>query len=160
MEKVIQSDLLGLLKFNSGLFEERIASLTDHQLLFRATEHTNSILWIVGHLTNSRIHMLELLGEKRDYTWSALFKEAYDPANNYPNLSTLAGVWQEVSGGIFDKLPKVTDDILNVEISYPLPAGIKTLHGALVFWLYHEAWHLGQIAFLRREQNMEGLVPY
>ncbi|MDN5213535.1 DinB family protein [Fulvivirgaceae bacterium BMA12] len=160
MDKAIQSDVLELLKFNSQLFDERIASLTREQSLFRTAEKTNAILWIAGHLTNSRIHLLELLGEKREYAWSAAFKEAYNPDNQYPDLMTLSKVWQEVSTRIFDQLTLQDRASLEAEIGYELPHGINTIRGAFVFWLYHEAWHLGQIAILRKAQGMEGLVPY
>ena len=160
MDKAVQSDLLELLKLNSKLFEERIAPLTNEQALYRGSGHTNPILWIVGHLVNSRVYMLELLGDKRDYSWGTSFKEAYSPGRIYPSLSALSEVWQEVSQEIFNKLPAASHEALNAEISYSLPQGIKTVRGAFVFWLYHEAWHIGQIAFLRREQDMEGLVPY
>jgi len=149
METTKQTDLtmpgiLGLFKFNHNLFEEKIGALADEMVTERVSDHANPIIWIAGHLVNSRVHILELLGDKREYPWSELFNNAYDPDTNYPSISTLKEVWAEVSPEIFLRMESLTHEDLSANISYKLPHQQDSLAGALVFWLYHEAWHLGQ----------------
>ena len=163
MQNTIQADLaipsiLGLLEFNHQLFIEKIRSLTDQQAMDRPSTNANPILWIAGHLTNSRVHISELLGGKLEYPWMPLFKDAFDPEAKYPGLGELDQAWQEASKHIHERLKTCTEADLSEEISYQLPHGQKDLRGALVFWLYHEAWHLGQISYLRKCQGMEGFM--
>lgn len=64
-----------------------------------------------------------------------------------PHISTGVGVTAQAS-----------DDQYAKEIRWDLPNGDKTVRGALLFYAYHEAWHLGQIAYARKGMGMEGLV--
>ena len=59
-----------------------------------------------------------------------------------------------------DKLAQVSESELTKELDYKLPHGDNTVRGALIFFAYHEAWHFGQIAYVRKCLGMEGLVPY
>jgi hypothetical protein len=52
------------------------------------------------------------------------------------------------------------DDHFAKEIDWNLPNGDKTVRGAILFYTYHEAWHLGQIAYARKGMGMDGLVPF
>ena len=45
-------------------------------------------------------------------------------------------------------------------VDWGVPNGDKTVRGAVLFYMYHEGWHMGQIAIARRAMGMEGLVPY
>ena len=154
------SGLSGLFKFNDQLFYEKIGNLSDDQALDRVSASANPIIWIAGHLTNSRVHVLELLGVKNEHEWAQLFKDGYDQEIDYPKLSTLKDVWKQTSEEIFPRLDRLTEEELNQDIGYDLPHGVKALRGGLVFWLYHEAWHLGQISYIRKCMELEGLVPY
>ena len=55
---------------------------------------------------------------------------------------------------------QASDDDLEKAIEWDLPNNDKTVRGAFLFYSYHEAWHFGQIAYARRSNGMEGLVPY
>jgi len=154
------SSIANLFGFNSNLFQERIAELDQEQLSRRVSENANPIIWIAGHLTNSRIHVAELLGDKQEYDWMPVFKEAYDSGAQYPDIAELRQAWDKASETMMGRLESTTQEGLSEDIGYSLPHGDSTVGGALVFWLYHEAWHLGQIAYIRKCMEMEGLVPY
>jgi hypothetical protein len=159
MNQAIKS-ALELYKFDNALFQERIGSLENSVAGRRVSDKANPIIWVAGHITNSRTHLLELFGTKKDFEWAPLFQEPYDSAREYPDISVIKEAWTEVTNELFDKLGEASDDQLAREVGYKIPHGDNTVRGAIVFLLYHEAWHLGQIAYIRKCTDMEGLVPY
>jgi hypothetical protein len=159
MSQAIQT-VFGLFKFNDALFFERIGSLDDSTVSKRVSNRTNPVIWLAGHLLNSRKHMLELLGDNVELPWEPLFKTAYDTSADYPTISAVKETWAEVSAKLFKRLDRVSAQDLNRTLEYELPHRDNTVRGAVIFWCYHEAWHLGQIAYVRKCLGLEGLVPY
>ncbi|MDH3216909.1 MAG: DinB family protein [Candidatus Krumholzibacteria bacterium] len=149
-----------IFKFDDSLFFEKIASLEDGVTVKTVSGQANPILWLAGHLLNSRRHMLELLGTKKDLQWAPFIRSAYDASTEYPKMSDIKETWSEISGQLFEALDQVSDEDLDRKLDYELPHGDNTVRGSIIFWAYHEAWHLGQIAYIRKCIGMEGLVPY
>ena len=148
------------LKFGNGFFLGGIATLDDETARRRVGDDVNPIVWMAGHLLNSRKHLLDLFGEERELPWEPKFREKYDPSMEYPSMSELKGAWVSISDELFAKMEQASDDHFTKEIDWNLPNGDKTIRGAFLFFAYHEAWHMGQIAYARKAMGMEGLVPY
>lgn len=159
MDKSIAA-LAGLFKFDDTLFLEKVSSLDDKALDTRVADSVNSARWLAGHLTSTRIYLLGLMGAKLEYSWTSLFSEKYDPAKQYPVIADIKEAWMATSEELGKRLAGVTEEDLVKPIEPNLPHGDKTIRGAITFFAYHEAWHIGQIAFLRRQLDMDGVVPY
>ena len=159
MEPSIQT-CLDTFKFDNELFLKKIATLDDDEARQRITEDVNPIIWIAGHLLNSRKYLLELLGESRQLPHESLFQEKFDPSVDYPPMAEIKNAWGSISDELFATMEQASDDHFLKETEMNLPIGDKTVRGAVLFFTYHEGWHIGQIAYARKGLGMEGLLPY
>ena len=159
MEQAL-TDVSNIFKFNDTLFAEKVATLDKKATDTRIAGDVAPAIWIAGHLTNYRVHLLELFGTKREFKWAPLFQKPYDASESYPSMSELKDIWMNVSSELHETLAQATEEQLSAPLKYELPHGNNTLRGAFTFFYYHEAWHLGQLAYIRRGLGMEGLVPY
>jgi hypothetical protein len=151
---------LNTLRFDNKLFLELVATLDDDTARRRTADDVNPIIWIAGHLLNSRRYLLGLFGEERTLSFEARLAAKYDPAAEYPSMSDIKSAWIDISDALFTQMEGASDDHYTKKIDWNLPNGDKTVRGAVLFYTYHEAWHLGQIAYARKAMGMDGLVPY
>jgi len=56
------------------------------------------------------------------------------------------------------RLKVLTDEELSKPAPFPVPAGDKTQRGAIVFLNFHETYHIGQMAYLRKWLGYSQLV--
>jgi len=151
---------LNTLELDNRFFLNGIATLDDETARRAVVDNTNPILWLAGHLLNCRKYLLDLFGDETKLSWEMKFREKYDASADYPSMSELKQAWVKISDELFAKMEQASDDHFTKEIDWNLPNNDKTVRGALLFYIYHEAWHLGQIAYARKGMGMEGLVPY
>lgn len=156
----IQESMINLFRFNNSLFENKIFSLSDEEADKRISDTVNPAKWLAGHLASSRNHLLNLIGVEREFRYEETFKGGYDEGRSYPSMTGLGDEFNDITTQLFTQLERVSEDQLDKDLGYDLPNGAKTVRESFAFWLYHEAWHVGQIAIIRRSQNMEGVVPY
>jgi len=147
-------------KLGNAFFLKGIATLDEEVAFRQAVGDTNPILWLAGHLLDCRKYLLDLFGEEREMPFGLKFREKYDPSIDYPTLAEIQEKWVSISDELFEKMEAASDDHFATPVDWNLPNGDKTVRGAVLFYTYHEGWHMGQIAFARRAMGMEGLVPY
>lgn len=152
--------VLNTFKLGDGMFRAGIATLDDDTARRLVVSNANPVLWLTGHLLDFRKYLLDLFGDVRDLPWESKFREKYDPSADYPSMAELADTWTSISQALFSKIEHADDDDFDKEIDWNLPNNDKTVRGALLFYAYHEAWHLGQIAYARKGMGMEGLIPF
>ena len=58
---------------NDGLIRQTLSDLPAEAFWKQPGGHGNSIMWIVGHITQTRAGMLSLLGERASTGWGELF---------------------------------------------------------------------------------------
>ena len=117
-----------------------------------------SIAWIIGHLIHYRYQMLAVLGEAADDTFAKQFGStgATDGAD-YPPLAELVEAWNAASALLLPVLEAAADDVLTQPLGgEDTPHGEKRVLDTLVFLLWHEPYHIGQIGALRTQF---GLTP-
>jgi hypothetical protein len=155
MQTIVNSFKLG-----NDLFLKGIATLDDAAASRQVVDNTNPPRWLAGHMLMSRWHLLSLFTDAEELPWASKFAGKFDPAVDYPTMSELKNAWVTVSDALFAQMSQATDDHFSQAIDWKLPNNDKTVRGACMFLCYHEAWHLGQIAYARKGMGMEGLVPY
>jgi uncharacterized damage-inducible protein DinB len=148
------------LKLGDYLLKTALENLSDEELHRRGGPQSNSMLWITGHLALSRSRMLKLAGGDNDFPWPDLFSRgsAMQASSDYPALDEVLGAWDEASGRLLAALPRMTPEQLFAKSPQSLPGDDKSVRGALSFLVYHEAYHIGQMGYLRKMLGYESLV--
>ncbi len=117
-----------------------------------------SIAWIVGHLCHYRYEIMKLLGHDAPSPFAEAFgKEGATDGADYPSIEELRASWMTVSKKVAHVLASATDE----QISAPLPGpgsphGEKSILDTIVFYMWHESYHMGQLGTLRAQF---GLTP-
>ena len=117
----------------------------------------NCLNWIVGHIVANRNHVLTLLG--RDPYWPPEAVERYKrgsapvtgPDGALP-LDRLVSDFDRSQELILAGLAAATEADLDQK------RGDDTVGGSISFLHFHEAYHIGQTAILRRLVGKEGAI--
>ncbi len=147
------------LKFTDFIMELVTSDLTGELTTRRARgDDGASIAWVIGHLAHHRHAMLKLLGHELENTFAEQFAtSAASDGSDYPELANLKDGWAEVSARLKAVMDDVTDDQLMSATADPnSPHGEKRVLDTLVFLMWHEAYHMGQLGTLRTQF---GLTP-
>lgn len=150
--------LANILKLNERLFINALENISHEQAKEHLSEHNNPINWLSNHILWGRYKILELLGksdEKNPY--SGLFENfrPYDKNIEFNQIDYIKEEWSKVTILISEALETVTEERLAEETKSVTPMGIPTIFGSLSFLVWHEVYHLGQVAFLKKYYTTE-----
>ena len=154
------SAISSLFHTNDQLFHRALDGIDREHLLQRPHDGSNSLIWIAGHATTSRASLTKMLGESVENPWSELFKRGatIDSNVSYPEIQEIVSLWEDVTEKLMTRLKALTDEELAQPATFPVPAGDKTQRSAIVFLNYHETYHIGQMAYLRKWLGHSQLV--
>lgn len=141
-----------IFKLNAGLMRSSLDGLTDAELWQRPTPHNNPLLWVFGHIVATRATMLGLLGEPLDTGWGELFTRGatLHESSRYPSRDDIERVHRNVVDRLKAKFASLTEaDLAGPATGKPLP-GAKTVADQLAFLAFHESYHVGQLAYIRK----------
>jgi hypothetical protein len=148
-----------IFSFSDSLVLQALEGLTPEELWRPLTTSNNPILWVAGHIVQTRAVVLQMLGEQADTGWGGLFDRGArigDP-KDYPSGPEVARTMREISPRLHAALAALEDEKLNRPASLPIP-GIKTLTDELAFFALHDAYHVGQLAYIRKGLGYPGLA--
>lgn len=114
---------------------------------------TNSIQWIAGHMLNTRLNLIGILGaEKGDAELAKYFGKGSsgktEPGS--PTLATIRERWVSTATLLQHQLSVVTADQLAAPAPFPLSINDKSVLGTVAFMAVHEGLHIGQLTVLRK----------
>lgn len=125
--------------------------LSPAELWRRQPDCNNPMLWIAGHVVQTRASVLGLLGSPVETGWGNLFDRGAtlgDP-ERYPAREEIERVMREVSPLLHTGLAALDDTRLARPGTAELPFA-RTLGDELAFFAMHESYHVGQMAFIRK----------
>jgi hypothetical protein len=101
-----------------------------------------------------------MLGVKKDVAWQEFFRKGSkgDDFSRYPKLAEVRQVWQEITPQLVQVLEAASDEQLSAPAPRDFPVADKTMRGAILFLAFHEAYHVGQMSYLRKCLGKDGLV--
>jgi hypothetical protein len=145
---------------NNWLFDKTFKDIADGDLLTRPDDKGNSVQFIAGHVTSSRIILANMLGEEIKDPFGTVFHRGSKAkeAKEYPSVDEIRKVWADVSGKLMNRLENVTEADLQVQSPVKLPVKDPTLLGAVTFLALHESFHMGQFSYVRRLFDADGLA--
>lgn len=150
-----------LMNVNAHLVRQAVEGLSREEVLRRPGAGSNPFLWVLGHLVVTRVGALEMLGGGRvDAPWGAAFRRgATPPADDAcPDVGEIMATFAEVSTRLQSRLDALGEAELQAPSPRAFPVPDKTMRGAIAFLSFHETYHVGQLAYLRRWLGRPGLV--
>jgi hypothetical protein len=152
--------IVGLLDISTNLYVKALAGVARDAFLARPSGSTNSLVWIAGHVLQSRVRLRRLVGEDAEMPWPDIFGPSgplADPSS-YPSSGELVERWRRESEALARRLDALDDGTLNRAPGMRVPSHDGTLLGAVAFAAYHEAYHAGQMGYLRKWHGLSPLV--
>jgi DinB superfamily len=151
--------IIALYGLSNGILNTGIGDLSDENAKVRSRGGAGpSIAWTIGHLCHFKIKALQLLGQSRENPFSATFEHAAaTDGAGYPPLADLAASFSALNNELCTALVSSAD---RLETAMP-GAGLhdeKRIIDSVLFLAWHEAYHIGAIGAIRREQGRKAIA--
>ena len=138
----------------SGHYLRQSVTGLDGEQLRQRVGRANSILWTLGHITVGRLRLLTMLGDQIDIPWTKVVGRGADEVTDaLPDAMEVFARWDDAARRLADRLPQLSDDELLATSRYSLPGSDGTMLGTINYFAFHEAYHIGQIAVIRKALN-------
>jgi uncharacterized damage-inducible protein DinB len=156
----ITAPLAVIFSANDGLITRAIDGLSEDELWHRPSDHSNPMFWLVGHVVHTRGSVLRLLGEEYRTGWGEIFRRgaALDDRGAYPAFAEIQRVRTDLMSRMRALLSAATDDVLARPATMHLPGGTKTIADQIGFLAFHESYHVGQLAYIRKLLGYSGIA--
>lgn len=135
--------------------------ITEAESNIRAAENLNSVKWITGHLTHTRMTILNLVsGKPEDEHYKKMFGKGSSGITDgsFPSLEMIRKNWIRVSGELKPALLYIEQEKLYAPPPFQTSIPDKTLAGLIAYFAIHESFHIGQIAVLRKLTGKPGMA--
>jgi uncharacterized damage-inducible protein DinB len=154
-----QASLLSkLFELNYGALFRNLEGITHEESLVHPEPGGNSINWVLGHILATRNRVLLLLGIEP--IWPQDMAHRYsgrDDAGwtreNAVDLKSIATDLARSQQALMSALDHVTGKALSARSDDG-----RTLAEVLGFFHFHESYHVGQVAILRRIVGRQGVI--
>ena len=117
------------------------------------------MLWIAGHVVQTRAQLLGLLGEPFDTGWGERFDRGavIGEAEGYPSRDEIERVMREVSQRLQAKLAALDDARRAQPPSIDLH-GATTVADQVAGFAFHDSYHVGQMGYIRKALGYPALA--
>ena len=155
----LASPIISLYGLSNRILATGIGDLSEQNARLRSRSGTGpSIAWTIGHLCHYKIKVLQLLGRSRENPFASTFEHtAATDGAGYPPLADLAGTFSALNTELCTALASSADRLVS-----PMPgAGLhdeKRVIDTVLFLAWHEAYHIGAIGAIRREQGHKAIA--
>ena len=118
------------------------------------------MIWVAGHILNSRCNLARYIGAEAHCPWSELFKRGsrFQPASAYPARNEIVDCWKTTNSTLKARCQELTREELSGPSPSQLSVEVDTLGSGISFLIWHESYHIGQMGYLRKWLGYEGLV--
>lgn len=147
-------------RITTNLFIKAMSGVDKDDAMRRPGELSNPLLWLGGHVIHFRTRLLSLIGVPRDFPWGNRFDTGskVGKAETYPDPEELVAMWEELSELLVDRLGTLTESDLAVPPAARVPTTDATLRGAIGYFSLHEAYHVGQMGYVRKWLGMTPII--
>lgn len=145
---------------NDMLFERAIAGLSEEELRRFPVGDANPMWWIAGHVAAARAMLAGMLDGQSAVAYARLFDQKSQPSLDaaYPPIAEIHQALKDAGTRLRKRFEAMTEADLLAPAPRRFPNGDPTLRGAIVFLAYHESYHLGQMAYVRKCLGYPGIV--
>ena len=158
----VAAPIATIFAINDGFVLPALEGLTRDELWTVPTDRNNAMLWIAGHIVQTRALILGLLGEPVETGWGKLFDRGAPAAtvadsDRYPSRDDIDKAMREITPRLHAKLRSLDDAYLAGPARLQVP-GTRTVADELAFFALHESYHVGQLAYVRKGLGYPGLA--
>src|SRR5688572_26888333 len=113
----VAAPIATIFAINDGFVLPALDGLTHDELWKAPTERNNAMLWIAGHVVQTRVMILQLLDEPVDTGWGNLFVRGAPAAkvaeaDRYPSRDEIEKAMREITPRLHGKLASLDDTYL------------------------------------------------
>lgn len=140
------------LRLNTRLFLNCLDGLDDAVGASRPNERTNSIGFIAAHLVDARHLLARVIGLDVSPPYGGVLESArsIEDVGVVPGLAETRAIWGEISERVENRLASLTAEVLDSPAPQRYPIDDRSVLGAVAFLMQHDAYHIGQLALLRK----------
>lgn len=141
-----------ILDLNHGLVLRCLDGVSDEHFQM-PRDGGNSMQWIFGHLTGSRVLMARMLGTAVDFPFAEAFKRGAvrGAAADLPAGATMTAHWNRACEAVSAGLADGSSEVFGRPVPQPGPPSADgTVLGCIAFMTMHDSYHLGQLGWLRK----------
>jgi uncharacterized damage-inducible protein DinB len=160
MDAVVASNL-ALYRAGAALVEKAFGDVKPDDLWRQPEPQCNSLLWLLGHVTRHRCMLLGRCDPAAPkFPWGDAFARGGTPGEpeRAVPFADLLRCFRETSARLVERLPALTDAELSASLGHKMPQGDETLRGMVAFLVFHEAYHVGQIGYLKKQLGYAPLI--
>jgi len=145
-------NISGMFRTNTDIISKAIADVRPEDWFRKPSDDSNHLMWLLGHVVVHRGEVLKTLGGKWDSSWARLFSRGVERVDDaeYPTVDEMRGAWTEISEQLKAALRAAPADVLMKPAPEGPPSFDKKLSGTVAFFAFHDAYHTGQVSFLRK----------
>lgn len=147
-------------RITTNLFIKAMSGVSTDDAMRRPGPVSNPLLWLAGHVTQFRSRLLILVGVPNDFPWPDVFDTGakVGPRELYPEPERLVTLWEEQSERLMGRLAALTQEELMAPPGLRVPSTDATLRGAIGYFSLHEAYHVGQMGYVRKWLGMSPII--
>ena len=143
--------LAAIYRVNTTLILNSFKDVTEELSLKRPNKKTNSMMFLLLHTIDARYFMLKHMKVKIENPFGKYvdWANTIDDIIKYPKLKSVLSGWKKLDEILLNKLDRLSEKQLERELDDDFPGGKKTIN-MIAFMAEHEAYHAGQLAFIRK----------
>ena len=147
-------------RITTNLFIKAMSGVDAEVAMRRPGPVSNPLLWLAGHVTHFRTRLVTLVGVPREFPWGSVFDTGakVGPASLYPKPEEIVAVWEELTEVLVKRLTVLTEADLAKPPAQRVPSTDATLRGAIGYFSLHEAYHVGQMGYVRKWLGMTPII--
>ena len=145
---------------NDSLADRSFQGVAEGDLWKRPTPQSNPMLWIFGHMADTRARLLTILGDDFKPEWGDVFGRgaALQDTSGYPTREKINDVSREVNARLFAKLGAMTAADVSRPATRAFTNAVQTVGDQVAFLAMHDTYHVGQLAYVRKALGLPGVV--
>jgi uncharacterized damage-inducible protein DinB len=145
---------------NGRWIENAFANLNDEQASERLNGRTNTLNFILGHLTAARYMVANLAGAEDHFPFGEKYGhgQSFDPNVDYPALEEIREAWETITPVLMERLENADEAHLSSEAPLPFPVKENTIGNGIAFMAMHESYHTGQAGLCRKALDLDAIM--
>ena len=145
--------LAAIFDLNTDLLLNCLDGLSEAEARQRLDGGGNSIMFLTAHLTDTRHFLAARMGQPLPNPMARYLAEArsIEDIAEWPSLAEVRSAWCQVSAHLKSAFAASNAADLSRQNTHRFPITDTSQLGMIAFLVQHDAYHVGQVAFVRRQ---------